>query len=139
MKNDIPEKLANLRRQIASENYPLEGMREWRGADVMIRSQVNPDDAEWSKNQPIVISPQETDPMRRVVVTEYALELSWLFVELGKVFSEQIDYVSKYDFYGSLAQAAIDHISRPEGNTDAKELLNAVLGLAEKFCVDDDC
>jgi len=133
MKNELLDKLNRLKLDIESENYSLDGVPEWGGADVMIRSEVDSNDAEWIKNQPIVISPQETDPMRRIVVTEYSLQLSWLFIELREAFSEQIDYASKYDFYGSLAQAAIDHISQSEGDIDCKELLCAVLNIAEKF------
>ena len=90
MKNELPDKLNKLRLDIESENYSLDGVTEWGGADVIICNEVDSNNAEWIKNQPIVISPQETDPMRRIVVTEYSLQLSWLFIELREAFYKQI-------------------------------------------------
>ncbi len=64
MKTELLDQLNRLRLDIESENYSLDGVPEWGGADVKIRSEIDSNNAKWIKNQPIVISPQETDPMR---------------------------------------------------------------------------
>ena len=40
------------------------------------------------------------------VISDYAQEISALFYELGDTFFGKIDYYSKYEFYGRLAEAA---------------------------------
>ena len=56
------------------------------------------------------------DPNRRfregtvVVYSEHASALSWLIVELKKVYDSKLDYLNKYDFYpyiGELIQASV--------------------------------
>jgi len=45
-----------------------------------------------------------------VVYTEHAGALSWLIVELKKVYDSKLDYLNKYDFYpyiGELIQASV--------------------------------
>ena len=68
---------------------------------------------------------------------DYARELSWLFYQLKSIFSERIDYLSKYDFYGMLAQSAIDQITKGDKPQDDKALLLAVLNKAKGFCEDE--
>ena len=65
--------------------------------------------------------------MRRVVVTKYAIELSWLFIQLRELYYERINSVSKYDFYGELAQKAIDQVNETDNKCSADELLFEVL------------
>lgn len=45
---------------------------------------------------------------------------------MGGIFCDDIDYISKYDFYGLLAQTAIDYL-RNNSNVKSKDLLIAVL------------
>ena len=91
----------------------------------------------WLSEQPYVISFQKTKPSRRAVITKYSKELSWLFYQLKDLFSGKIDYISKYDFYGSLAQSAIDYLSTNEDPQDAKGLLIEVLNTAKGYCNDE--
>lgn len=137
MRSELSEKIVNLKLDVASENYSLDGISEWGGADVMIRSQMDSNAEEWTQDQPMVVSLQSSEPRRRVVVTEHSIQLSWLFNQLRDAFEDKVDYVSKYDFYGSLAQAAIDYIAQRKDKPDVKELLYAVLDAAERFAEDE--
>lgn len=99
----------------------------WSGADVIITEQVNDTHKAWLGNQPLVMSFQQFDAMKRLVVTQHAVELSWLFIQLRELYSGRIDHVSKYDFYGELAQKAIDIINFTNDEISYEELLLAVL------------
>jgi hypothetical protein len=46
-----------------------------------------------------------------VVRTQHAAQLTWLFLELRDAFSYCLNFRNKYGFYGSLAQAALDHLA----------------------------
>ena len=99
----------------------------WGGADVLINTRLLKKHKEWLGDQPLVLSFQSTLPMRRVVITKYAVELTWLFIQLRKLYYERIDSVSKYDFYGELAQKAIDVINETDTKCSVEELLFEVL------------
>ncbi len=107
--------------------------REWGGADVIIACKKNDRTRNFLEGQKVVVSFQKTEPQRRVVITQYAKELSWLFLRLGDVFQGHLDFMSKYDFYGLLAQSAIDYIE-DNGDENCKALLCAVLNQGRKFC-----
>ena len=108
------------------KNYE-KGNNVWSGADVIITEQINDTHEAWLENQPIVLSFQQFDAMKRLVVTQHAFELSWLFIQLRELYSGRIDHVSKYDFYGELAQKAIDTINFTNDELSSEELLLAVL------------
>jgi len=99
----------------------------WGGADVTINTRMLKKHKEWLDNQPEVLSFQSTTPMRRVVVTKHAIELTWLFIQLRDLYLERINSVSKYDFYGELAQKAIDLLKETDSKCSADELLFEVL------------
>ena len=108
------------------KNYE-KGNNVWSGADVIITEQINDTHEAWLENQPIVLSFQQFDAMKRLVVTQHAFELSWLFIQLRELYSGRIDHVSKYDFYGELAQKAIDTINFTNDENSYEELLLTVL------------
>ena len=108
------------------KNYE-KGNNVWSGADVIITEQVNDTHKAWLGNQPLVISFQQFDAIKRLVVTQHAVELSWLFIQLRELYSGRIDHVSKYDFYGELAQKAIDILNFTNDEISYEELLLAVL------------
>ena len=99
----------------------------WGGADVLINTRMLKKHKEWLGNQPEVLSFGSTTPMRRVVVTKHAIELTWLFIQLRDLYLERINSVSKYDFYGELAQKAIDLLKETDNKCSADELLFEVL------------
>tara|TARA_B100001093_G_scaffold62671_1_gene52646 strand:+ start:3408 stop:3875 length:468 start_codon:yes stop_codon:yes gene_type:complete len=99
----------------------------WGGADVLINTRLLKKHKEWLGNQPLVLSFQQTSPMRRVVITKYAVELTWLFIQLRELYYERIDSVSKYDFYGELAQKAIDVVNETDNKCSVEKLLFEVL------------
>jgi hypothetical protein len=136
LRQDISKRLDELKQEIGSGDYLSKAIsqREWGGADVIISAKLDEKILKWLGNQPsVVLSRQKTAPMRRAVITEFSKELSWLFCQLRDICSGQIDYISKYDFYGALAQAAIDHIENPGQRTEREFLLHAVLDQARKF------
>jgi len=106
---------------------------EFEGADVIICSTPTDSQKKWAGDQNIVIGLQNTSPQKRLVVTKYSQELSGLFFELQKIFDGRHDFISKYDFYGLLAQSALDYLNSCKGNENLNELLLAVLSQAKKF------
>ncbi len=83
--------LVILRAGIESGEYRslCSNARPWGGADVIITDTPVPDTS------------------KTVVVTPYWKELIWLFGVLKDYFDWHLDYLNKYEFYPSLAQAAI--------------------------------
>lgn len=135
MKEKLFEKLDKLEQKISSEDFLSEAsaVKEWGGADVIISNRLTGDIKKWLGDQTLVISLQKTKPMKRAVITEFSNELSWLFYQLRDIFADEIDYISKYDFYGLLAQSAIDYLEVNQVNAKCKELLNAVTTKARNF------
>jgi hypothetical protein len=134
MENSILNNLLNLEREIMSDRFLKRkiSMMEWSGADVIIRRRLNENIKKWLTDQPfLVISPQNSIPRRRAVITEFSEELSWLFHRLRIIFSGRIDYISKYDFYGSLAQSAIDYLQKNKDSKDRRPLLLEVVKTAK--------
>lgn len=122
--------LKELKNVIDRKEYFLESncIRDWGGADVIITSKNIK-----TKNDNIVISSQKSAPKTRLVVTKHSKELSWLFYELKNIFQKELDYISKYDFYGLLAQKALDYLEQFGDPTDPKPLLIAVLKRAKAW------
>ena len=135
MNEDINRKIDFLKQRIDSGSF-LKGPRlktEWGGADVVIRNKLHEKTLKWLGRQNIVLSFQKNEPRRRAVITEFSKELSWTFIRLRNIFSGNLNYISKYDFYGSLAQAAIDYIEDSGEHTECKQLLYVVLNAARNF------
>ncbi|SRR6266404_2551781 len=114
---NIKEKLTDLSRQIEeSDVKDIRARRDWGGADVAI--------------VPVAI---ETDslggfyPEPRTVVTQFSLEVSWLFERLRDAFAGVLDGCSKIEFYGRLANAARHYQQEVNGGENAKDILRAVL------------
>ena len=141
--DDLIDELNQLREKIINEDikkiamadeeiqYHVENAQRWGhywgGADVLINTRLLKKHKEWLGNQTVVLSFQPTSPMRRVVITKYAVELTWLFIQLRELYYERIDSVSKYDFYGELAQKAIDVVNETDNKCSVEELLFEVL------------
>lgn len=136
MNRDIMTQLEALKQRIEHTDISqdVESIEEWGGADVIIKSHLDSDIEKWLGNQPLVISYQSSEPRRRAVITKFYKELSWLFYQLRDIFSGNIDYITKYDFYGLLAQSAIDYITLHGELQDAKPLLLTVLNSSKGFC-----
>ena len=132
--SEILKKLADFENEFVSCGLPQEASKykEWGGADVIISKRENPSNLKWFEDQPFVISQQKTQPRKRLVITEHAAELSWLFDQLKEIYRTGLDYVSKYDFYGQLAQAALDSLEE-NPDIDAFELCLEVIKSAKQF------
>ena len=135
MNQEIFEKLDELEREIDSGAFLKEvsSVTEWGGADVIIRSRLDDSTKKWLGEQPLAISLQESEPRRRAVITEFSKELSSLFYKLKDIFSGEIDYVSKYNFHGLLAQAAINYLGENKEKPKCDQLLKSVLNRARSF------
>lgn len=131
----IEAQLDEIQAKIESGGYVSEAASAtgWRGADVMIAEEMTDEIRDWVGDQPLVIDLQVLPAMRRAVITEYALELSWLFQELGAVFYDELDYISKYDFFGGLAVRALNCIQEDDGEPDCEKLLLTALGWSRNF------
>jgi hypothetical protein len=135
MNQIIQKKLEKLEKTIRNDRYKKDALDviEWGGADVIISDVVNDEIKNWLDEQPIVISYQNTVPIKRVVITKYSKELSWLFYQLRDIFNEKIDYSSKYDFFGLLAQSAIDYLDINKDNADCESLLLTIIETSKRF------
>jgi hypothetical protein len=135
MNKELIKELDALKRNIESGNIEKKAssVKEWEGADVRISSQLNDSIKEWLDDEPLVISLQETEPKRRAVITEFSKELSWLFYQLSDIFANELDYISKYDFFGMLAQVSIDYLKKNQENPKCNQLLYNVLDKARSF------
>lgn len=133
MEINIQRELDKLERQIYGENISQKAVttREWGGADVIICTELDEQLKKWVEESRFVIGFQNIEPRRRVIITKYSKELSWLFNQLKCIFSEKIDYISKYDFYGLLAQSAINYLKDNKEKEDIKALLLVVLNTAK--------
>lgn len=124
----IEDLLIGLGKRLNSEDLSglrhesLGGSAEWRGADVVIS-----DDFAWEPKNFM-----EAHDLR--VRTRHSVQLSWLFVELRNAFSFWLHAGNKYGFYGSLAQAALDHLAahQPESE-DPRPLVRAALDQAFRW------
>ena len=135
MKLDVQTRLNDLQKRIELNDMPidLKGRGNWEGADVRIANKSTTDLRAWTANQPFVISFQSSEPRRRAVLTKYDKELSWLFYELRDIFSGHYDHVSKYDFFGLLAQSALNYLEFHKEKQTATDLLLAVLHGSKEF------
>lgn len=131
----INNKLDEIGLKIKNNEYSseLRRVRAFGGADVIVSNEFSPENERWVNDQHFVISPQSTAPRKRLVITPYAIELSWLFHQLADVFHEQIDFINKYDFYGLLAQNALDFIENNNNEYDCNSLLIYVLDESRNF------
>ncbi|HPS65263.1 MAG TPA: hypothetical protein PK447_06800 [Ignavibacteria bacterium] len=129
--------LLEIERHIVNGDVPClsKDTMEWGGADVIICSVVDDMKLGWIQNQPMVISMQLLEPKRRLVVTKYAKELSWLFYQMREAAVNKIDFISKYDFYGLLAQSAINFMGLNK-EFELQDLLLAVFYAGKEYLRD---
>jgi len=107
-------KLNKMAKEIASDATPA-AADEWGGADVIIREKA------------ISQKPGGFFPEPRAVVTPHSRHLTWLFYQLRDAFHELLDHITKTEFYGRLANAALRYQARCCGAEVKRELLLAVL------------
>lgn len=133
-------KLEQLNKLIEEEAYKVRTNSRfefWGGADVIIAPEEDERIRDFLGGQNVVISFQQFQPQRQVVITKFARELSWLFYQLKDCCSGTYDFSSKYDFFGLLALAARNHLEK-NPQTDCKSLLLAVLKQGEKWMENRD-
>lgn len=120
----VQNTLTEIAHKVAIASYPAD-KREWGGADVVITSK-----------EPVT-KDSGFYPEPRYVVTPFSSELSWLFYQLRDAFAGLIDSVTKIEFYGRLANAAIRYQQYLEDKPeDVQDLLSAVLH--EAFAILDE-
>jgi len=135
----IERRFEDLRKTIEAGNMPPEAhsAKEFGGADVIIKKVLDDETRKWLGDQPQVLSLQGSQPRRRVVITEHAHELSWLFCQLRDTAADRLDSISKYDFYGALAGAALAFLDEKKAAAECKDLLLRVLDEARGFLGDE--
>lgn len=122
---DIRRKLTALSSEIVAGRY-ARASRPWGGADVVV-----------SINPPKPPREDRFYPEPRYVLTQYALELSWLIEALRDIFSPVIDSASKIEFYGRLANAANRYLEKVNDESQTvQDLLFAVAH--EAFAIRDE-
>ena len=111
----LEEDVAGLARHPQQSSMP-----EWSGADTVVTSDFMYESGGF-----------KTD---LIVRTRHARILTWLIFEIRDAFSEFLDATNKYDFYGSLGEAALKHLARhqPEAE-DHRSLLRAVFAKAFEY------
>ncbi|MEI6297141.1 MAG: hypothetical protein WCO84_05910 [bacterium] len=125
----IKTELLHLRLKIESTNInELPKQKNWGGADIIITGVVTEEHKKWLGFQLSDINSNYSEHGKRLIVTKYHQQLSWLFYQLRDMFSGYLDYMTKYDFYGTLAQGAF--IAK---NPDSKEILLAVVDSGMEF------
>jgi len=129
MNQEIAQKLGQLQGRIGSKDFidDAKSVSEWGGADVIIASRLNEGIKNWLNDTHLTISLQHTKPRRKAIITLYSRELSWLFYELRNIFASKMDHMSKYDFFGLLAESALRYIDAHKENVDCIQLLMTVL------------
>ena len=117
--DEIAVKLQVLEKDIKNKSYPndLKKIKDWGGADVIVAPKMTESLDRCIDSQPEVITGLDykdygiIENRRRLVITRYSKELSWLIYELKAIFSGFIDWSTKYEFYGLMAHQAQYKIS----------------------------
>ena len=95
----------------------------WYGADVLVAFKLTKEMRYWKIRS----------PLRSIVATKHAKGLAWVFTTLGKIYSQEIDSVSKYFFYADLADAANVYLLRSRQDSNLKELLLEVVRSSKRY------
>ena len=138
---NVTEKLQNLEQKINSKSYidDLKTIKDWGGADVVVASKKTESLDRWIDSQPEVITGLDykdygiIENRRRLVITKYSKELSWLIYELRDIFSRYIDWSTKYEFYGLIAHQAQYKISTDKDCACEELLMFVVREAAWKY------
>ena len=117
--DEIAIKLQGLEQDIKNKSYlkDLKKIKDWGGADVVVASKMTESLDRWIGSQPKVITGLDykdygiIENRRRLIITKYSKELSWLIYELKAIFLGFIDWSTKYEFYGLMAHQAQYKIS----------------------------
>lgn len=106
-----------LKEKITSGNFMVsQDFQLWGGSDVVITDKMTTDFKDWQNDSHIVVGSGNIQMSnRKVVCTKYAKELSKIFDELKIIFYDFIDFSNKYDFYSSLAEAAMKALQNGDG------------------------
>ena len=117
----VKETLKQLSETISSGKIPKAEV-PWGGADVCIILKGSPRDKGSMYSEPYYVE------------TDYPLELSWIFFQLKDAFYAEkvIDYFSKLEFFGRLADAA-NRAIKAKPKISCQDLCRAVVLEAEKF------
>lgn len=119
----LMKRLRALESQISSQStlsHPsLSGSPEWRGAGVRVACRPPEDRCNfWDADELLVLTP-------------HSRALTCLLLEVRDAFGDRVDWINKYEFYGTLAEAALAHIDKNGfEKSDYRPLLLAVLSNA---------
>jgi hypothetical protein len=110
--------------------------KNWEGASVVIRRRMPKRKHDASTLIPALVGGGSTG--YKYVITPHAAQLSWLFADLWQVFRQHpaIDGMTKFEFFGRLANASLHCQRRANGNESARDLLGAVIH--EAYAIADE-
>lgn len=105
----------------------------WQDADVIVCRRLDNNVQAWLDEQTSLGGFQKVEPRRRAVVTNYAQEVSWLFMQIKDIFDHEVDHISEYDLFGFLADAVSAHLDAHQNNVELKQLLDSAVEKAKSF------
>ncbi len=106
---------------VLMDTIQLEQPKGWRGANVIVTNDFE-------------IEPGWMEAHKLWVRTRHASALGWLLRQIRDEFMGWYNFRNKYGFFGSLGQAALQHLAQRQPEVeDPRPLLSAVLGQAEEW------
>lgn len=107
----MDDMIKDIIKKIDNKDYiqECEKVKEFGGADVIV-----------CKKAPY------TDTSKIIVETKYSKEISWLIEQLKLVYSKDYDYISKYDFFATIANSAIKYIT-DNGDNDVEKMMKSII------------
>lgn len=134
MNFETRQALDRLQHDIESRIYETFSGSEWQDYDVSVCIRENDSIVHWRKLPSKYISEYHNkQPHRRVVVTRFARELSWLFERLRGIHVNEIERRTNHDFYAELADTANLFIQQHQSAVTAATLLEAVLNRVRRI------
>lgn len=135
MNFDTQQALDRLQMAISEREFEDQEIGSWQEYDVAIAD--TDDDEELSHWRRLPSESEQefrrVEPHRRVVITRFAKELSWLFQELKKIHPSEIERHTNHDFYAELADEANLYIEHHRQDVTASRLMEAVLDKVRKI------
>lgn len=95
---------------IKEQAYKNVDVELFAGADIIVSNSLTPEINRWLDGKELTEASSPNATGKSVVITKHARELSWLIYELKKLYSDEIDYLNKYEFYGNIARIANEYL-----------------------------
>lgn len=112
----MDDMIKDIIKKIDNKDYiqECEKVKEFGGADVIVCQKA-----------------PYTNTSKIIVETKYSKEISWLIEQLKLIYSKDYDYISKYDFFATIANTANAYIST-NGDKNIEEMMKSIIMEIEK-------